>query len=135
MPIDSVRLSANELSQLLDEMDRQSETPRLTKRKHERIAFRCMGLVVMVDQNGFLSKLAVPTRNISCGGVAFLHRAMIHVGSPCQVRIRAPGNRWLKTSGQVVRSRYIRTGICEIGLKFDSEIDIGLFAEPDVAPE
>lgn len=125
-PFDSVTLSPEALDQLLDMMDCHPQTAGPTRRRHERYACRCKGLII-IDQSGYRSIFTVPIRNVSRGGIAFLHRAMIHTGTPCQLLIRTPANGWIQASGKARRSRYVQIGIYEIGLQLDEEIDPALF--------
>lgn len=126
-PIAPLHLSASELDRLLDGLDSKSRDPAEQLRKHERIPCRKLAMVITVDQQGYETTFIIPVRNISEGGVGFLHRSMLHCETRCQIRIRRPDGEWLKTWGKVVRSRYISDSICEIGVAFDKPVDISPF--------
>lgn len=129
LPWDSIKLNEEELESFLGWIDTQSCPSDVHRRKHERYAYRCKGLVVSIDQGNYQSILTAPIRNISNGGMAFLHRAMVHVGRSCRLQIRTPANRWIHITGKVVRARYVTQGIYEIGVQFDEEIDATQFKQ------
>jgi hypothetical protein len=122
--ITPIKLDDEELDALLDEMDSVEMKPAVNHRRHERVPCRCPGVLVIINQQGYQSTFWIPVRDISKGGIAFLHRSMLHKGTPCTIRVRTPGQKWLEVPGKIVRSRYLRNMIYEVGLQFNREIDV-----------
>jgi hypothetical protein len=123
--IEPVKLNPTDLNRLLDELDAAGVSPSTNRRGSERVACRRTVLLVTIDQNGFQSTFMIAVRDISEGGVAFLHRSMLHQGTRCTIRVRTPDQKWLVLGGSVVRSRYIRDMVYEVGLQLDATIDVG----------
>lgn len=114
---------------MLDEMDANRVIPTSDHRADPRVNCRCSAVIVIVNQSGYESTFLNPVRNISQSGIAFLHRSMLHQGTQCIIRIRTPDQRWLQLGGDVVRSRYIRSMVYEIGLKFGEPLDLDRFKQ------
>jgi hypothetical protein len=135
VPIASIKMTREQLTLLLDELDKREIVPVNQQRREERIPCRCTGMILTVEQQGHESVFAIPVRNVSRQGVAFLHRSMLHPGSRCRVEIRTQDRQWVCTAGKVVRSRHIRGMIYEIGLKFDQRIDVKPFQSRHLSPD
>lgn len=121
--LQSVRLGAKELDEMLDELEESAVIPARDKRKHVRISCRCKGVLVVVNQGGFESTFYIPLRDVSTSGMAFLHRSMLHTGTECNIKIRTSDRKWIQVEGTIVRSRYLKNMIYEVGLKFNKELD------------
>jgi hypothetical protein len=137
--ISSVKLSPDALDQMLDDLDANNVIPTINYRKDGRVSCRCTVVIVVVNQRGYESTFIIPVRDLSSGGIAFLHRSMLHKGTQCTIRLRTPDLHWLQVRGRVVRSRYIRDMIYEVGLKFSESVDLakyGMLGEtvPSSAP-
>lgn len=124
--IQSIKLAPAELKELLDELDGYG-TERdefSSRRQHARLRCRTEAVLVTIDQPGQRVAFSVPLRNISDGGAAFLHRSMLHNGTPCTFAVLLVGGGRMKVPAKVVRCRHIRGMIYEIGLKFDRAVDL-----------
>ncbi len=121
--IHSVKLSPVELNKLLDELEDSATIPATNKRRHNRVGCRCTGVLIAVNQSGFESTFYIPVRDVSRSGIAFLHRSMLHKGTECTIRIRGASREWIQVGGTIMRSRYLRSMVYEIGLRFDEELD------------
>lgn len=130
--LDAVTLSEEALKGFLAWMDAQPQNSQAGRRKHERYSYHCKGLIVTIDQGGYRCRCTAPIRNISNGGISLLHRAMIHVGRPCELQIRTPANQWIHATGKVAWARYVTQGIYEIGVQFDEEIDASPFKDAEL---
>jgi hypothetical protein len=134
----AVTLDRDRLRRLLDKMDAISAEadghgphPRQTHRKHERRPHRVEGAVVTIDQARHKQTFVVPIRNVSKGGLAFLHRNMLHVGTPCTLQLACGEKDWITIEGEVAQCRHIEGMLHEIGVAFKSEIDLDRLAPPD----
>lgn len=132
--ISSIKMMPTALNKLLDELDGNQIIPQLDHRKADRHRCRYTAIIVVVNQHGYQSVFMIPVRDISKSGVAFLHRSMLHRDTPCEIRFRAPNRQWVQISGKVVRSRYVRDMIYEIGLKFDEAVDADQFGWLSAGP-
>lgn len=126
-----VRVSGDEVRAHLDKLDENSRPPDAANRRGlERFSYRVSSLVVEFEQvGGQWQRLAVPTRNLSSRGISFLIGHFVYPGTRCRVQLLSLHNHRVTTSGKVQRCRYLPgTGsIHEVGVQFDSVIDIGLF--------
>jgi hypothetical protein len=59
-----------------------------------------------------------PTRNISAGGLAFLHRQALAVGQELEVDIPLLDRQVLCVEARVVRCRHVKGMVHEIGVEF-----------------
>lgn len=122
-----IKLTPQETTELMDELDRTAAASGNDQscRVHERFPLRADAVIVKVEPTGLPAKqFVVPIRNISEGGVAFLHNAMLHAGTRCTLYVLLEKGRSFKTSGRVVRCRHLQGMIHEVGLKFDSEVSL-----------
>jgi hypothetical protein len=120
-------MSPVQLNKLLDELEESAVVPAKNRRRHKRVSCHCAGVLIVVNQGGFESTFYIPVRDISTSGIAFLHRSMVHTGTECSIRVRMPDHRWAQIDGTIVRSRYLRDMVYEIGVKFHDEIDLTQF--------
>lgn len=72
----------------------------------------------------------VTAKDVSTGGLGVLYKGYVHPGSKCEVQLITLYGSWLNVTGTVVRCRYVDQAYHEIGICFDSEIDVTLIS-PD----
>ncbi len=126
-PVRSIKLTPQQTAELMAELDQAATANgnEKSRRLHERFSCRVDAVIVEIDPNGLPPKqFIVPIRNISEGGVAFLHGAMLRVGTHCTLYILLEKGRSFKTTGRVARCRYLQGMVHEIGLKFDAEVSL-----------
>ncbi|MHC4063772.1 MAG: PilZ domain-containing protein [Planctomycetota bacterium] len=126
VPIHSVDLDQEELDRLLDQLDEAAlpyESAEPDRRTHDRKRCRTTMVLVAVTQEGVEEHFAIPVRNVSPGGISFLHRSALQRGSPCFVRISLAGGRWCQTTGKVARCWHVTGTVYEIGLQFYQTMD------------
>ena len=134
--IEAVKLDRTHLRLLLEEMDRVADEEARpaegkSKRKHERRPYRVGSLKVTVRQNDREQTFIVPVRNISEGGLAFLHRSMLYGGTKCTVELECGPGDSIKVGAEVANCRRVTGLVHEIGLKFDSAIQLDWLGPPD----
>jgi hypothetical protein len=123
-PVRSIKLTSEQISELMQDLDNAASASgnEQSCRLHERFPCRADAVIVKIEPHGLPSKqFVVPIRNISEGGVAFLHNTMLHQGTHCTIYVLLEKGRSFKTTGRVVRCRYLHGMIHEVGLKFDVE--------------
>jgi CheY-like chemotaxis protein len=120
----TVHLSDDQITAVLDRLDSE-DSGHAPDRRHQRYVYRIKALVVHMQQPGSSMTVpyGVPTRNISEGGIAFLHGGFVHVGTRCLVRLISTYGTWDDVWGAVVRSAYVTGSIHEVAVQFDRRID------------
>ena len=98
------------------------------RRRHKRWEFRVPNTGMTVEHPaGGTSRLMVCARNLSAGGMGFLHGGYLHKGSRCKVLLRALDGQMHPMNGQIVSCRHVEGTLHEIGLQFDRRIDPARF--------
>jgi hypothetical protein len=122
--IRSVRVDKALLRRVLDALDSNPCNFELNKRRHQRLPYRGRQVILRTRQAECDVVFIVPTRNISQGGMSFLHGQMMYLDQPCTVDLATKDGSWLAVEGVVVRCRHIKGMIHEIGLKFSSLVNL-----------
>ena len=132
----TVRLSDAERLQLLDELDQSQEIasdklqPESNRRANTRYPYRKGDIPIIVEQpGGVITRLSVSPRNLSSGGIAFLHGGFLYVGSKCSLQLSAPATDPIVVSGEIVNCRHVDGILHEVSVKFEKPIDPGLFTQ------
>ncbi len=141
MPRDSfnnlVRLSDSERDRLLDRLDRSGtrkpraqEGPAIDRRKHPRLEYRKAEVPFVVEHpGGGGTWLLVAARNLSAGGMAFIHGGFLHVGSRCRLLLhRLDGEREL-IGGVIVNCRHVEGALHEFSVRFERKIKLSEFVD------
>lgn len=124
----TIRLDDEKILQILDELDASSPEPPGV-RKQQRFTYRIKALVVHIQQSPQMdpTPYLVPSRNISAGGLSFLHGGFIHTGTRCLVQLITTYGTWTNVVGKVTRCRYLKSNIHEVSIKFDQEVDPSVY--------
>jgi len=132
----TVRLSESERLQLLDQLDQSQEIasdklqPESNRRTNTRYSYRKGDIPIVVEQpGGVITRLSVSPRNLSSGGIAFLHGGFLYVGSKCSLQLSAPSADTMVVSGEIVNCRHVDGILHEVSVKFDMPIEPGLFTQ------
>ncbi len=125
-PLDTLRLSAEEQAAVMAELDRRAgQRSHPGRRAFHRQPYRGRPVTALLRQpGGTVTSFAVKPHNVSCGGISFLHGGFVHTGTTCRLTLRALDGTQTEVSGMVVRCRLIRGRIHEVGVAFDSPIDL-----------
>ena len=122
-----LRLSPQEQAQILNELDASSAA--FARKNSGRVAERhplppafCVKLRVQ-HPGGTARSFWVRARNISDTGIGLLYGGFLHASSQCQVEIFDAGNPLISIPARVVRCRYVRNSIHEVGLLFARPIE------------
>ncbi len=121
---DTHQTDAKEL--YLDQLDHQGrEGGTSDRRRHSRQRLRAdEGLEVMFDAfDGQPATTRVRPRNLSRGGIAFLHEAYVYPETPCTVVLISQTFQPVEVSGKVVGCRHVSGKLHEIAVAFDREIE------------
>lgn len=95
------------------------------RRRHQRQSLRISeGLETLFEGfDGQPVSCRVRPRNLSQGGIAFLHEAYVYPETRCTVVLISQMNQPLEVSGRVVGCRHITGKLHEIAVSFDRAID------------
>jgi len=104
-------------------------------RGHARHAmgFRCViRLAPPENREADHGTYLVHSRNISSGGLGFVHDHELHAGTRCTVALQPPHGRGMILSAKVAWCRGIRRVaedvlLYDVGVQFDRPIDVGAF--------
>lgn len=126
---DVLRISREESQRLLRKMDKHSAQNGVDKdkRSHKRSAYRASLEAEFQSPNGAITVFAVLARNLSPGGVSFLHGVFVHPKTECKVTLTTLDGEVVMVDGQVVNSRCISGRVHEVSVHFDTIIDVDLF--------
>lgn len=137
---DLLRLSDAERKLVLDRLDGtgigregQSGPPRgPEKRRQRRWAYRADQIGVTVEHpGGGVSRYLVCARNISAGGLSFLHGGFLHPGARCRLSLVRLDGGDEPIDGTIASCRLVEGRVHEIGLRFDRQIDPTLYLRFD----
>ncbi len=103
------------------------------RRSHQRLAFEVGQITVSVmHPGGTLSRFHVVCRDLSAGGVAFLHRGFLYEGTECQISLPLMTGGERSIGGKVARCVHVKSNIHQIGVAFDDQIDPRQFMDVGV---
>ncbi len=125
--VDTLRVSAAAASRILERLDGPTSTSAAREsRKSQRVSYRrSEGLVVRIHHpGGSVANFLVRPRNLSRTGMAFLHGGFVYPGTRCQVTLRCTEGPAIRVDGQVVRCRHVTSNAHEIGLHFETSIQL-----------
>jgi CheY-like chemotaxis protein len=120
-----VRLNTAERSKLLCRLD--DEPPGASgrdRRRYKRWEYRRSDIAVLVQHpGGGTGRYLVCARNISAGGISFIHGGYLHPGSECRIVLPRRDGMPLPVTGIIVHCRHLEGCFHEIGIRFSQELD------------
>lgn len=122
-------LSNRECEQLIKSIDaRDDDRQTKSARRHPRHTYPLADVPICIEHpDGGKSYVLVYSRNLSNGGMSFLHGGFIHTNSRCTIILRSIEGDLIGLSAKVRHCRLIQGSCHEIGIKFSQEIDISQF--------
>ena len=125
--IDPLRLSPEVEQKLLADLWEQAEGYAGDERRQEP-RYPCderVELIVEMRHPGSSEpvRYLVRPRDISRGGVGFLHGGFVYEGTCCRTILLTAAGEPLVRDGQAVRCRHVRGHVHEVGLRFEKVID------------
>jgi CheY-like chemotaxis protein len=120
-----IRLNTAERGKLLCRLD---ETPAgasgRDRRRYKRWEYRRSDIAVLVQHpGGGTGRYLVCARNISAGGISFIHGGYLHPGSECRIVLPRRDGMPLPVTGIIVHCRHLEGCFHEIGIRFAQELD------------
>ncbi len=136
--LDTTRLRRDEKQHVIDSLERGRASHRRFGAERRSPRLRCRGeemAVRVLHPGGSQMIYNVTPRNISTGGMAFLHGAFLHPGSRCHIALRRLDGEMTLVTGCIVDCRHLHAHIHEAALRFDKPIELAAFAAlPGRAP-
>lgn len=131
----TLRMPRQEIDALRATLDATTKgLPPNTQRHFRRWPFEKVPLRIrMAHPGGFVTELSYACRNISGGGMSILHSSFVHLGTRCVTLLPHPVDGFREVPGVVIRCRHCSGKVHEIGVKFDSTLDIREFLAIDPA--
>ena len=131
----SLKLSEAQWEQLIDQLEagRGPTVPATRDRRdldikrHRHV--RRAALRVQHPSGPATSHL-VRTRNLSSGGVGFIHSTFLYGNTPCHIALQTRYRESVALSGKVMWCRHVAGQGHEIGMSFDQMIEIDEFIDP-----
>ncbi len=126
-----------DLAVVLDAMEaRAKESGTNAKRDFARWPFRKVTINARVfHPGGTIVFLKLACRNISRGGIGLLHNAYIHPGTKCSVTIPLVSGGLKEIVGKVRRCVHVRGTLHELGVAFDTSIDLRQYLDAAKTPD
>lgn len=123
--INQVRLSSSERSKLLCRLDEAEIGQRgRDRRRWKRWEYRVSDIALLVQHpGGGTGRYLVCARNLSAGGISFIHGGYLHPGSDCRVMLPRHEGGPLVVGGVVAHCRHVGGAHHEVGIQFVQEVD------------
>lgn len=145
---ETLKIDRHQMEHLLGELEHGFNRPKVSRRQFRRFRFRqrhCEVLLWHVDDPSTMPSFRsgsggrveiwpraevrpriflMETRNLSVMGISLLHGAFIHPGVCARVALTARNGETRHIEGRVVACRYLRQGVHEVGVRFESPIRI-----------
>ncbi|UCD76725.1 MAG: response regulator [Phycisphaerales bacterium] len=130
---DYLKLNSSERNRLLARLARDpARKLGKCKRKHRRYSYRTLDVAMsIVHPGGGQSRLLVTSRNLSAGGIAFLHGGYLHAGSECTLALMRRDGTPICLAGTVRHCRHLQGACHEVGVQFSHEIDPEVILLPE----
>jgi hypothetical protein len=126
-PLDTLRLPLRERQRVVAAM---TNTPRPSdqERRRARVAYNIgEAIIVMGGDANSGTRFSVAPRNLSAGGMSFLHGQFIHADSPCHCLLPVRGGKRVAVPGTTTRCAHVKGLIHEVSVCFDKPIELGDF--------
>jgi CheY-like chemotaxis protein len=129
--LNSLGLTHSKLDAVLDKLDGQTGKG-VVRRVNARWPFREPSVqVVLTHPGGSQVEVQMACRNLSTTGAGLLHSAYLYQGTPCVCTLPHPERGPISVEGEVVRCEHRGGVVHEIGVRFNEEINLRSFVNPD----
>jgi len=126
-PIETIKLSDRDKVRLVEAINKQSEKPVAKERRNLRVSYHGVNVVVkLIQQTGEIRHVVVP-RNLSRGGLAFIHGRFVYPDTEIVVSLPSHNRDWVDIPGKIVRCRHVKGIVHEVSVTFDQPINVADF--------
>ena len=123
----SIRMSPLEVRSLLADLDTRARSAIIgshPKREHARLEYRVYDILVAIRYPGQTpARYLVTSRNLSAGGMSFLHGGFLHAGTACFVLLTDIEGEHVRVVGTVRSCRHVSKSLHEVGVEFRQKLD------------
>ena len=129
LPKDLLRLTEAEKRAALELLERRAaaESGRAARAAPRHKLVDQDRVVVELGQADCAISAYVVPRDVSEGGVSFLHGVFVYSGTVCVTLLRTRDKETMLVPGKVVRCTHVTGRVHEVGVKFDTRIDVAPF--------
>jgi hypothetical protein len=124
----ALRLTPTERKELLDAIALRSDSkPESSRRKDPRFSIPETTLIVgeIHLQEGSIARVIIPGRDISRGGMSFLHSCYLHPGTPLRVAFAAGERKSIcERTGIVRRCEHVKGTTHDVSVKFGDALQV-----------
>ncbi|MEW6251125.1 MAG: PilZ domain-containing protein [Planctomycetota bacterium] len=132
--IDALRISQAEEQAVLAALERSPRTAGdRDARTSPRYCYQVAGGVVVTVERAEASFIVRP-RNLSAGGISFLHGSFLYPGARCALALPTRAGERVALAGRIVRCRCVRGRVHEVGVAFDQPIEVERYVDTQAAP-
>ena len=125
-------LSETERRQL-DEILEARDAAVTSRRKARRFSFRRQDAVITLGGPPTPHAIRAPVRDLSEGGLCFFYGVFVYPETPCTPRLMTVDGEQVLVPAKTVRCSHIKGRIHEIGVRFNSPIDVSMFVSEAAA--
>lgn len=128
-PIQTIRLSDRDKARLLHSIELTAKHETGNHQRRLRVPWPQHDVTLtLISENGSTIRTQVLARNLSRWGVALVHGRFVYPETRCEVKLPSAHGKDHVCNGTVVHARHIQGLIHELGVRFDSPIDLCDFA-------
>lgn len=129
-PIDTLRLSAKDLDQLIADLEKDAAPDGVIRRALKRWSFSgSKALLTLNSDLGSPRHFIIAPRNLSAGGLAAIHGGYIHVNTRCTISMKRLDRTVQSIGGRIVRCAHMQGNLHDLGIQFDKQIDPEQFVD------
>lgn len=127
--IETLRISDRDKMKLLWALEEASKQAVDSERRRLRVTWLQHEVTLtLLGDTGSSVKTSVLARNLSRWGVGLVHGRYVYPNTRCEVQIRALDGTWHVSAGKVGHVRHVQGLVHEMGVYFDTPIDLTNFA-------
>ncbi len=132
----SLRISDNKRTQLLKRLTDESRVgAEDTRRESPRIDYQLHNVALRIfHPGGGVGNFIVSTRNLSSGGISFLHSGFLHNNTEVRAVLPKMHGGGVEVHGKVVMCRHVEGVVHEIGVALFEKLDLLDFVDPGETP-
>jgi len=125
-------LTGQELDNLYNVLDAGANGRTHRRRQATRLMYRYDNVPLEIIQpGGGQTIIRVACRNLSRGGLGFLHSAFVHTGTRVVATLMSRTGESVRFPGKIVRCSHVTRHIHDVGVKFDDPVTVRDFMSTD----
>ncbi len=119
-------MNEKDQQQILNKLNTGSSSFQANEQRIEdRLTYSAGAIIVkMTHPGGNVATYKVRPRNLSRGGIGFLHGSFCYNDTPCSITLRTIENDTTQVMGKVVRCVHVQGNVHEVGVRFEEPIEV-----------